>query len=46
MFVQFNIIGGLMVGIEFLWEINAVVIDLGIFRIYIGKVPKKEDKND
>jgi len=42
MFLQLNWISGVMVGIEFLWDASIVVIDFGIFRLYIGKAPKKE----
>ena len=42
MFVQFNIISGFMLGIEFIWDASIVVFDLGIFRIYVGKIPESE----
>jgi len=41
MFISANIIGGLMFGIEFLWGQNIMVVDIGIFRIYIGTIHKE-----
>jgi len=41
MFLQVDFISGLMFGLEYLWNDNILVIDLGIFRIYIGSMKKK-----
>lgn len=41
MFLQVDLISGLMFGLEFLWKDSIMVIDLGIFRIYIGSMKKK-----
>lgn len=46
MFVHTQLINGLMLGIEFLWDEGIVVIDLGIIRIYTGKVPTENNNND
>ena len=49
MFLQVNFISGLMFGIEYLWDDNILVIDLGIVRVYIGsmnKLRKNKNKHD
>ena len=43
MWIQLNIISGLMFGVEFLWGMSTMVVDLGIFRIYIG-IAKFDDE--
>lgn len=41
MFVKGVFISGLMFGVEYLWDNKILVLDLGIFRIYTGIVPKR-----
>ena len=36
MYIGMSFIGGIMLGIEVLWDEGAVVIDLGIIRLVIG----------
>ena len=45
MFLKITWISGLMLGIEILWDNSIVVFDIGIIRIYIGKVPEKGNTN-
>ena len=45
MFLQVDWISGVMLGIEVLWGQSIVVLDIGIIRIYIGKVPEKGNTN-
>ena len=44
MFLHVEMISGLMVGIEVLWDESVLVIDLGIIRVFIGKVPERFKK--
>jgi len=41
MLIQVNWISGISIGLEFLWDINGLVIDLGIIRVYFikGELP-------
>ena len=41
MFVKFDFISGVMVGLEYLWDNKILVIDIGIVRVYIGVIPMK-----
>ena len=43
MFIKIKVIPGVCIGIEFLWDHNILVIDLGILRVYVGY---KNNKND
>lgn len=40
MFLHVAWISGLMFGIEMLWDDSVLVFDLGIIRVFIGKVPE------
>ena len=42
MFVKADFISGFMIGLEFLWRENIIVFDLGIVRVFLGKIPRKE----
>ena len=37
MFIVVHLISGVMVGMEFQWEENVLILDLGIVRLIIGK---------
>ena len=42
MFIKVDFISGVMIGLEFLWRENIVVFDLGIVRVFLGKIPRKD----
>lgn len=44
MYIVLDFISGLMFGLEYLWDDQALVIDIGIVRLYIGKVPTDVDE--
>jgi hypothetical protein len=41
-FVAFSLIQGVTIGLEFIWEIRAIVINLAIFRIVIGTIKEEQ----
>lgn len=45
MFVRFEFISGLMLGLEFIWEHQILVVDLGILRVYFGLIGNDNDDN-
>jgi len=36
--IVITFISGVMFGVEYLWEENILVVDVGIFRFMIGKI--------
>lgn len=44
--VIFSIIGGFNVGVEWLWDWNMLVIDLGILRITFCKMDEEDGDNE
>jgi hypothetical protein len=45
MYIGISFIGGLMLGLEVLWDDKALVIDLGIIRVVVG-LYQGEEEND